>query len=284
MKQFFSYMIILLLFSCNSQSKMGKVKYGKDGVIESGTSKTICTPPTKRYTKSLDAVVKANIDSLAKFPKGNLEIGIKNTVTRLSDYSSEGLDVDLILFRVCEMANNRGLSAAQTDTLMRRAIDAWGQKKSTSINVTNNGINNGLMAGVIVVPEDKEIPLSQNFSIDLFTDPNFQNVNKGKIMYEIKPRQGVWYKPFMGYPLEEDSLVKGKMTPKAFAYMMAGSGESVVDLTIAGKTSKYKIHFGSSSEPANPLNGYLFICDQIPSIIVFGESSDNRKYYYQKLL
>jgi hypothetical protein len=261
---------------------MGKVKYGKDGVIESGTSKTKCTPPTKRYTKSIDAVVKGSIDSLLKFPKGNLEVGVKNTVTRLSDYSSEGLDIDLILFRVCEMANNRGLSASQTETLMRRAIDAWGQNKATSsINVTNNGVNNGLMAGVVVIPEDKKVPLSQNYSITLYNGPDLPDQYKGKIVYEIKPRQGAWYTPFIGYPLNEDSIVNGQLVAKSL--ILFNHSEGVTDLTTEGKTTTYKFHYGSSTEPANPSNGYLFVCDRMPSSIYFGEWTDDRKYLMKLL-
>lgn len=111
---------------------MGKTKYGKDGVIESGVAKTKCTYPTKRYTKSLDIKVKKGIDSLALLPSENLELGVTQTVSRLSDYSSEGLDVDLILFHLCEISINKGFSAEQTNALFKTAIDAWSKKTTTT--------------------------------------------------------------------------------------------------------------------------------------------------------
>ena len=93
-----------------SPSKMGKTKYGKDGEIESGTATTRCTHPTKRYAKGLEIKVKDGIDSLGLLPINSIEAELAQTVTRLSDYSSDGLDIDLILFRLCEISINKGFS------------------------------------------------------------------------------------------------------------------------------------------------------------------------------
>lgn len=121
--------IFIISFSCNS-SKMGKTKYGKDGAIESGTATTRCTHPTKRYTKGLELKVKDGIDSVALLPSKNIEAGLTQTVTRLSDYSPEGLDIDLILFRLCEISINKGFTKNQTDSLFQIAIDSWSKKNS----------------------------------------------------------------------------------------------------------------------------------------------------------
>lgn len=120
----------MITVSCKS-SKMGKATYGNDGTIQSGIAKTNCTYPSKRYTKDLDAKVKASIDSLAGLPQASIDLGIKQTVTRLSDYSSEGLDIDLILFRLCEISINKGFNAEQTKSLFATAIDAWSKKNSS---------------------------------------------------------------------------------------------------------------------------------------------------------
>ena len=123
--------LTLLFFSCKTpSSNMGSAKYGKDGSYLEGSGKTRCSYPSKRYTKDLDAKVKASIDSLAGLPQGSIDLGVKQTVTRLSDYSSSGLDIDLILFRLCEISNNKGFSSEQTDKLFSTAIDAWSKKNS----------------------------------------------------------------------------------------------------------------------------------------------------------
>jgi hypothetical protein len=110
---------------------MGKTKYGKDGEIESGTATTRCTHPTKRYAKGLEIKVKNGIDSLALLPSNNMEAALTQTVTRLSDYSSEGLDIDLILFRLCEISINKGFTPEQTNSLFATAIDSWSKKNSS---------------------------------------------------------------------------------------------------------------------------------------------------------
>jgi len=126
----FILLISIISFACGF-SKMGKTKYGKDGEIESGTATTRCTHPTKRYAKGLEIKVKNGIDSLALLPSNNMEAALTQTVTRLSDYSSDGLDIDLILFRLCEISINKGFSKNQTDSLFQNAIDAWSKKNSS---------------------------------------------------------------------------------------------------------------------------------------------------------
>lgn len=124
------YLLILFLFVACNPSKMGKSKIGKNGVIESGVIKPTCTHPSKRYTKAIDIKVKQDFDSLNILPFDKLNIGISQTVTRLSDYSTDGLDLDLILFRLCEISLNKGFTSEQTDVLVKTTIDAWSKKNS----------------------------------------------------------------------------------------------------------------------------------------------------------
>ncbi len=121
------FIVISVLLSCKS-ANMGKAKYGKGGAIDSGYVNTKCTYPSKRYVKDLDAKVKLSFDSLA-LSGINLDAGVKQTVTKLSDYTSEGLDLDLILFHICQTSLNKGFTKEQTAHLMEIAIDAWAKKK-----------------------------------------------------------------------------------------------------------------------------------------------------------
>lgn len=104
---------------------MGTVQRDKEGNIVVGTTKLRCTYPSKKYSKALDFMVKENIDSLSKIPYTNLDVAVSQTISRLSDYTSEGLDLDLFLFRLCEMANNRGLTAEQIQNLLFSAMNKW---------------------------------------------------------------------------------------------------------------------------------------------------------------
>lgn len=135
------------------------------------------------------------------------------------------------------------------------------------------------MAQTVVVPEDKEIPLENNFSIEKETDTNFTNLYKNKIVYEIRPKQGIWYSPYIGVPLDEDSLVKPNMAPKVFGSYMSMGGDGILELTIRGKLIKFKMYYNSYQQPIRPDRGFLFVCDRLPSILFFGEQNSRKQYY-----
>jgi len=112
--------ISLLFFSCKST-----IKLGKKGEIESGKIYAKCTKPQKRYTKSIDAAVKGSFKALDTVNSLNLTASVKTEVVRLTDYSQQGLDLDLVLFRLCEMGNNRLLNSDQTNALIAEAMKSW---------------------------------------------------------------------------------------------------------------------------------------------------------------
>jgi hypothetical protein len=125
---------------------MGTMQNGKDGQIESGTTKLRCTEPPKRFTKDLQIKIDASLDSALSLPKASIVGSIQQTVTKLNDYSTEGLDLQYILFQLCEISNNRGFASSQTDTLFRIAENAWlaatlqrNQKAGASMNVNQQG-------------------------------------------------------------------------------------------------------------------------------------------------
>lgn len=128
-KNFLFALSAIFLVSCNS-SKMGKATVGKNGEIQKGYITYKCTHPQKTYTKAIEAKVRNGMDSLSVLSKSSLELGVTQTVTKLSEYSSDGLDLDLILFRLCEISINKGLTAAETESFLKIATDAWAKKKT----------------------------------------------------------------------------------------------------------------------------------------------------------
>jgi hypothetical protein len=116
-----------LIPSCSSNR--GKIKQGKGGEIQSADVVARCEEPRKTYAKEIQATLKAEIDKLNKIPDIRLEAELRNKVIRLSDYSAKGLDLDLLLFRICEMSLNRGFTSDQTSYLIEIAIKAWSEKE-----------------------------------------------------------------------------------------------------------------------------------------------------------
>lgn len=116
--------LVLNSISC-STSKQGRVKQGKGGVIESAAIIAKCTPPQKTYAKELEAKLKKEMDSLRFTPAVNFDASFSQKVVKLQEYSTKGLDWDLLAFRICEMANNRGMTNEQTSSLLHKALDIW---------------------------------------------------------------------------------------------------------------------------------------------------------------
>lgn len=112
------------IISCSS-SKQGKVKQGKDGKIENAKIIAKCTPPQKSYAKEIEAKLKATMDSLRFTPNANFDASFSQKIVKLNEYSPMGLDWDLLAFRICEMANNRGFTSEQTSSLLTKALDLW---------------------------------------------------------------------------------------------------------------------------------------------------------------
>jgi len=227
----------------------------------------------------LEIKVKNGIDSLALLPATSIEASLSQTVTRLSDYSSDGLDIDLILFRLCEISINKGFTKNQTDSLFQNAIDAWSKKKLQQVtNITNNGNNYGIMAQNVIVPEDKEIPLVDNYSVNIVTDTVYTHANKTNFIYEIKPKKGVWLNPFAAYPLSEDSIVNGRFVPYHNQGFYMHSKTYLAFINEKKDTVEMNVQT-SSNIPSIPNSGFLFICDKTPSVLLFGDSIDPTKTY-----
>ena len=118
--------LCLFLFSC--QSNQGKVIYGNDGSVVGGTGIARCEKPNKPYANTMDASVKAEVEQLGSIPSAELDAKLKTSVVKLTDYTSEGLDRDLLLFRICEMSINRGFTNEQTKSLIEKTMGIWDEE------------------------------------------------------------------------------------------------------------------------------------------------------------
>jgi len=160
---------------------------GKNGVIESATITAKCSPPQKQYARDLDISVKASMDSLKFTPAVGFDAIFSQKVKQLREYSSKGLDIDLLTFRICEMANNRGFTSEQTYKLIEKAIELWGSSSLPVINqiITSNNQTGGITAGNVYVEPRRRV-LNIEFSNKLIgfinsirIDSVILNVNLG---------------------------------------------------------------------------------------------------------
>ena len=120
--------LLFILFISSCGGNRGTIQYGKDGVVTGGTGKARCEKPKKPYTKTLDASVKAEVEELNSIPSAQLDAKLKTTVVKLTDYTSQGLDRDLLLYRICEMSINRGFTNEQTVSLIEKTMSIWDEE------------------------------------------------------------------------------------------------------------------------------------------------------------
>ncbi|MDY8135583.1 hypothetical protein [Aquimarina sp. 2201CG5-10] len=113
----------VLIVSC--KNTQGTVNVGEEGKIIDGKIIVKCTKPPKTYTKDLDLRINSELESLKNVPNSDVSVELKKSVVKLTQYTSQGLDRDLMFFRICEIANNRGLSQKETTDLINSAISAY---------------------------------------------------------------------------------------------------------------------------------------------------------------
>jgi hypothetical protein len=117
--------LIYSVFGCRS-----KVELGQKGEITKGQIYPKCSKPDKRYTKTVEVAVKGTTKSWGSLTEAELASTVKTDVIKLTDYSQQGLDRDLLIFRICELGNNRILSAVQVQELMVLGMNTWDSRMS----------------------------------------------------------------------------------------------------------------------------------------------------------
>jgi len=134
----FSIIICFFLNSCAMKMQRGKIQYGNDGEIKSGEGVALCKPPDKRYSSEIHAALKTELIGLKNTSDIELEAALERKIVKLTDYSQKGLDLDLILFRICEISINRGFTNKQSSKLIENVIEAWTQAEYKNRKKTKN--------------------------------------------------------------------------------------------------------------------------------------------------
>ncbi len=142
-------------------------------------------------------------------------------------------------------------------------------------NITNYGINNGIIAGTVIVPPDKDIPLTENYSISQY-DTGAVNIYERKNIYEFKPKIGTWTIPFFAWPKNEDIHVRGKLCGKSSSLML---NEDTASITFEGKI--YLVNVTRNiGRVSNSSSGSLFAFDNLPSVLFFGDYENLNSQFF----
>jgi len=278
---FFQSLFLTAVLSGCRPPKSGITHYGKDGKIKDGKSISRCSKPVKPYTKSVEVALQLNLDS-SKILKGNIEANLKEAVTKLGEYTSDGLDYDLVLWRICEIS--AGLPAEQRDKLVNQVREDWktmtilrNQKPGTQLNLNQSGGTSNFFQNNYQITQSKpEIPLDNNFDVRVAPANERAFPDSSRSLIEIRPKEGVWMTPFIAVPVSEDSTdwyatLKNESIISVITgtvNMMTGNGDSI----------PYKIQ-KFPRMMLGPSGTMIFLYKSKPTNFVFGDASDTSKIY-----
>lgn len=149
-------------------------------------------------------------------------------------------------------------------------------------NITNNGTNYGIIAQTVIVPDDKDVLIEDNYTITPITDVAFlKKYRNPNYAYELKPKQGNWNQPYIAYPVDEDSTVMGKIYPPSLAlYTFFDCISNLYnDDHLYYTNLKIKGIIGINATRDLPV---VFVCNKKPSILFFGDYLNTKKIYTVK--
>lgn len=141
-------------------------------------------------------------------------------------------------------------------------------------NINNYGVNNGIMAGTIVLPEDSPISFVDNFIITPISNATILGDNK--YGYEIKPKRGTWNTPFVGYPYDEDGSVNGSL-----GVLLSSSGTNFYKNLKTNIDIKFQVF--SMVSPVTQYVGIVFLCKSKPSVLIIGDRTNPKSFYSTSL-
>ncbi|WCT11792.1 hypothetical protein [Mucilaginibacter jinjuensis] len=136
--------------------------------------------------------------------------------------------------------------------------------------VISKNQSGGITAHTVIVPEDKEIPLENNFSV---IDTTF----RGFPALKINPLHGSWGRVFISYPDEDDPTTKIGLNSSSGVIM----GEKWSSGSLRLKDGQIiKMVVRSVAGPCTPQQSfYITYHNKLPKVITFGDLDDKTKQY-----
>jgi hypothetical protein len=184
----------MLPVASSCQIKRG-VEQRNEGKVESGKYKLYCESPKLpeygKFKKTINEYLGEAIGSRFDF-SDTLKYTIAEKVSILASFSQQGLDLDLVLFRICEMSINRNLSEKETSELISQAINSWERSLPTQeqINLLNH-LKEELLTNIQTLEELRKNSINAFKIVETITGENVLR-NKGvKILPILFPDENI---------------------------------------------------------------------------------------------
>jgi hypothetical protein len=115
-----------------------------------------------------------------------------------------------------------------------------------------------------------------NYSLTAYPDSAHFRIHDMPL--KIKPKTGVWYKPFCAYPLDEESVINGSMIPDLNSTEPRRQSEGNVMIKYNGVSKEYKL-WTTPGKKSIPSSGCIFNCKKLPSLLIFGDLADTKNQF-----
>jgi hypothetical protein len=115
-----------------------------------------------------------------------------------------------------------------------------------------------------------------NYSITAYPDSVHFRISDMPL--NIKPKTGVWYKPFCAYPLNEDVTINGSLIQDFNSTGPRQQSEESVIIKYNGVSAEYRL-LTNPGKKSVPSSGCIFNCKKLPSVFIFGDLADTKNQF-----
>ncbi len=116
----------------------------------------------------------------------------------------------------------------------------------------------------------------RNYSIVTYRDSFHFRIDD--LPLSIRPKAGVWYKPFCAYPLSEDGEIKASFMPEFNSTEVSRQNERTCIIKYNGISKVYKL-LTAPGKISIPASGCIFNCKKLPTLFIFGDLSDAKNQF-----
>ena len=141
--------------------------------------------------------------------------------------------------------------------------------------IISNNQTGGITAHTVVIPEDKEIALKDNISVELTNQD-------GRTAIKISPKHGSWINPFFALPIGE--IITKNILFEGPSNVFTDSVTGTIDFSFNDGYPTQKFDYRKWVTPnINSKSPIYLIYDTLPSAVVCGEWADADKQYTIRL-
>jgi hypothetical protein len=109
-------------------------------------------------------------------------------------------------------------------------------------------------------------------------DLTIHSLSDERYAIEVRPRAGTWAPFIAGIPINEKDSVSPRLHHGAFKRPPIGSFTTILYASRTGTSADNKFWIMSAANEATPTQSYYIICNELPSLLIFGVEGGQPQY------